>query len=418
MRITNVLLKESHRWRFKTLWQQKGAFLPPKLQMPLFVRDGLGDGTIKVQTAAEMMNSGLKFPMWEPPVKDDPQSMPIKTFKDDLNYHDEAVYEYMARVRLMEGEKQALILTKTQPFYELPEGVKRLVGSLTLADQDLLMQRIIMQSNVWDPSKDKLPRRYNTQLPGWKFKAEHGIKNGRIASTMIRNIVQLCEMAYPLALEDRRTIFDPSLSTFYFFDGKHIAINAENDLLVCSRRALPAFAEEATVDASTNFQLPYLFPLAPTIDLRKTHVWKTENQPGWRDGFTHPHAHTMFVKYDDRWTTTQRNAKALMYCFGQTAAQARRQHGMDVKTLPKPIAMQCVLTNGFDYSLVCFQLNTLDVSGSEGGRGVKNLVWFDADNAMYNKIVPRRSMLRNTKYEDYDPTVLTKLFALYAYGKA
>jgi len=37
------------------------------------------------------------------------------------------------------------------------------------------VQRLIMQANVWDPTKDKLPKRHNPDLPIWKFKAEWGI---------------------------------------------------------------------------------------------------------------------------------------------------------------------------------------------------------------------------------------------------
>ena len=48
--------------------------------------------------------------------------------------------------------------------------------------------------------------------------------------------------------------------------------------------------------------------------------------------------------------------------------------------------------------------------------GVKNLVWFDNDNLMYVKEEPKRAMLRNTLYVDYDPGVLQKLIAMYLYG--
>ena len=40
----------------------------------------------------------------------------------------------------------------------------------------------------------------------------------------------------------------------------------------------------------------------------------------------------------------------------------------------------------------------------------------DTDNALYEKILPRRAMLRNTKYQNYDPSVLNKLLSMYAAG--
>ena len=40
------------------------------------------------------------------------------------------------RVRsFVTGEKQALILTKTQPFYELPDNVQKLIGAVDIPDQ-------------------------------------------------------------------------------------------------------------------------------------------------------------------------------------------------------------------------------------------------------------------------------------------
>ena len=85
----------------------------------------------------------------------------------------------------------------------------------------------------------------------------------------------------------------------------------------------------------------------------------------------------------------------------------------DTKTLPEPISTQCVMTDGATFHFVCFQLNTLNF---DSGDGVKNLVWFDNNNEMYNKILPKRTMLRNTKYEDYDPEVFKKILALYVNG--
>ena len=71
------------------------------------------------------------------------------------------------------------------------------------------------------------------------------------------------------------------------------------------------------------------------------------------------------------------------------------------------------MTDGESFNFVCFQLNTLNYDGPDG---VKNLVWFDNSNEMYKKILPKRAMLRNTKYEDYDPEVFKKMLALYVNG--
>ena len=81
--------------------------------------------------------------------------------------------------------------------------------------------------------------------------------------------------------------------------------------------------------------------------------------------------------------------------------------------LPEPIVMNCIHTDNATYDLLCFQLNTTDFTTPAG---VKNLAWFDAGNALYRRLEPKRSMLRNTEYHDYDPDVFEKLVALHVYG--
>jgi large subunit ribosomal protein L37 len=73
------------------------------------------------------------------------------------------------------------------------------------------------------------------------------------------------------------------------------------------------------------------------------------------------------------------------------------------------------MTNGSKFLFSCFQLNTLNYKNNDG---IKNFVWFssDGDQPMYNKIVPKRAMLRNTRYEDYDPDVFRQILTFYANG--
>jgi len=44
-------------------------------------------------------------------------------------------------------------------------------------------------------------------------------------------------------------------------------------------------------------------------------------------------------------------------------------------------------------------------------------VWFDEDERpMFNRVVPRSAMLRNTRYLDYDPDVFRQLISFYVNG--
>ena len=85
----------------------------------------------------------------------------------------------------------------------------------------------------------------------------------------------------------------------------------------------------------------------------------------------------------------------------------------EVTKLDEPISTQMVYTDGARFNFVFFQLNTLDFTSNDG---IKNLAWFDNDNALYERIEPKRAMLRNTIYRDYDPSVLDKLIATFLNG--
>jgi len=67
---------------------------------------------------------------------------------------------------------------------------------------------------------------------------------------------------------------------------KHVMLRGTHDLMVYSNQPLPPFANEEMVDASTRHELPNLFPIAPTIDLRRQNVWRPENITGIWPAYT------------------------------------------------------------------------------------------------------------------------------------
>lgn len=63
----------------------------------------LFDTGVEVVNAVDFVKKPLKFPVWEPPEKDDPRFSPRKTIKDDPDYHEDPVYEFYPECRLIEG---------------------------------------------------------------------------------------------------------------------------------------------------------------------------------------------------------------------------------------------------------------------------------------------------------------------------
>lgn len=126
-------------------------------------------------------------------------------------------------------------------------------------------------------------------------------------------------------------------------------------------------------------------------------------------------AHTIFAHYDPTEvknifetpvTESQILGRSLMKSFSVAATCARQRFGNDVTTLPEPVTVQCIQSDGQLFHFSVFQLNTLDLSGSEN----KNLWWSNPriklyDRAGYEEGVP---VLRN-----YNPEVFKRIYAFY-----
>jgi hypothetical protein len=61
---------------------------------------------------------------------------------------------------------------------------------------------------------------------------------------------------------------------------KLVNIRGTNELLVTGSRELPPFADSEQVERSTGTPLPDMFPIVPTIDLVKKHVYDVVSNMG------------------------------------------------------------------------------------------------------------------------------------------
>lgn len=61
---------------------------------------------------------------------------------------------------------------------------------------------------------------------------------------------------------------------------RHVMVRGPQTATVFTNRPIEPFASQEVVDESVMYELPELFPLAPTIDLVKQHVWRPENVTG------------------------------------------------------------------------------------------------------------------------------------------
>ena len=92
--------------------------------------------------------------------------------------------------------------------------------------------------------------------------------------------------------------------------------------------------------------------------------------------------HTLFIADQQSRTREQLLAHGLMQLFSQTAAEAV-QNGYSVdRDLSYPLATQGVITDGRQFTFVCFQLNTLKMDQEAGGR--INVFWTGPTLKLYH----------------------------------
>lgn len=115
--------------------------------------------------------------------------------------------------------------------------------------------------------------------------------------------------------------------------------------------------------------------------------------------FVNPH--TLFILYDSEHvknitelpvTENQIHAHSLTKSFTVAAACARQRFGSNVKELPEPIVVQCVQSDGQDFHFSVYQLNTLDIDGTQG---IRNFWWSK----------PTIKLYQEAKYENGQPCV-------------
>lgn len=123
-------------------------------------------------------------------------------------------------------------------------------------------------------------------------------------------------------------------------------------------------------------------------------------------------------------TVHQRQAAALMHCYASAVAHARSHNLIQPSgELERPVCVQGICSDGVYFDFVTLQLNTLIVPNLQlsklnktSQQLVKNFAWIDGHHNLFTKHVPKRSMLRNTKYEDLNMNVFYRLALYYVWS--
>ncbi|KAG8013847.1 39S ribosomal protein L37 [Nibea albiflora] len=216
------------------------------------------------------------------------------------------------------GVRQALWLTKTKLISGLPPQLLSLAEDPAnqIPDQDERVQNAIRHARFWDTTQ---PR------PG----------RARYSNTLLLNLLNLCAALQPShpAIGRRILAEKYSLAATWKRGNDLFQIRGQNGLLHNCMDPLPEVSGKQEVSDTADHVLETFYPVSPTIDLQKVHVYQDEvNCPGFRDDYPYPHAHTLYFLEDTdascKLRPEQFRAKMVMFAFGNALARAHKLYGV------------------------------------------------------------------------------------------
>ncbi|NXD77247.1 RM37 protein, partial [Halcyon senegalensis] len=313
---------------------------------------------------------------------------------------------------LLQGVRQALWLTKTKVVEGLPPPVLSIIGNPAhqLDDYEERVKRAISHARFWNTTEVAPRREYYCPV-------------------LFEDLIHLCRLMsakYP-PLAKRMLARDYRIAATWERESILLQIRGLNGILMNSMAPIPPVASKEEILATKEHVLETFYPISPTIDLQEVNVYKELNDTGksgcFRDGYPYSHPHTLFFLESanirpNRFRPEQLRAKMLMFAFGNALAKAKAVYGNDPKVLEQPVVVQSIGTDGQLFQFMVFQLNTTDLVSSDG---IKNLVWIDSDQNLYEKAqcvpeVKKRVVTKPAGIYGFQPDTFKKFLALYLHG--
>ncbi|XP_030259417.1 large ribosomal subunit protein mL37 [Sparus aurata] len=348
------------------------------------------------------------YPQWERDYKD-PRHYKTPPAHQMPLYKEKPCYVYNQRTSALEGVRQALWLTKAKLISGLPPRLLSLAESPAnqIPDQDERVQNAIKHARFWDTTEDRPCKE-------------------KYSNTLLSNLLHLCatlQSRHP-AIGRRILAEKYSLATTWKRGEDLFQVRGQNGLLYNCMDPLPEVSGKQEVGDTADHVLKSFYPVSPSIDLQKVHVYKEEvNCSGFREGYPYPHAHTLYFQEEGdincKLRPKQFRAKMVMFAFGNALARAHSLYGTQPQSvLGRPITVQAVGTNGRLFQFLVFQLNTTDLSGDNG---IKNQVWLDEDVELYDyaklrPLIKKKQVKVPAGLAGYKPETFRKFLALYLHG--
>ncbi|XP_015593654.1 39S ribosomal protein L37, mitochondrial [Cephus cinctus] len=406
MRLSQTLFKHHLGRMIKKHWVVQGLKRPTIM----YSEQNLEQHGIRVVDAKDVVNPKIERE-WiniEVPWKTEP-----KRNNTHPDWHDRICLTFGDTELLVEGTSQAQLLLKTILFQnELPERIENLAKDQSKEVNDLVV-RAIRTSNIFDAHQELLPKKKDPARPAYVFPRELGLTDLRKTNNLTQKFLRLCDLlSDSTVFKNRNIIHDSRVSVPFEKDEDLYQFTSKMETMLTSTLPLqPLKSKNDLIDR----ELPNMFPMHHSVGLNRSNIYQIQDlypvdaKSNWLN------AHTIFICYDVDIknvtelpvTQDQIISRAIVKAFATAASCAKQRFGTSVKELPEPVTVQCVQSNGKWFQFLVYQLNTLNLDGTEG---IRNFCWTTSqidlfDEAGYN--------IGRPVLKGYNPEVFKKIYAFY-----
>jgi len=125
------------------------------------------------------------------------------------------------------------------------------------------------------------------------------------------------------------------------------------------------------------------------------------NNPGFQNSALnkYPYNHMMFLTNTFNLTYDQQKAFGIMSMFSSLVALAMNSGVQMGQHLEEPLVTKCAITDGIQFTLMCYQLNTLSFQEDSG---IKNCAWASPSMNLFTKQEKTAAQVRAVLYESLE----------------
>jgi len=350
----------------------------------------------------------INHPAW-------PKSPPFQTHPW---YRTTPGFVFTGANQLAEGTNHASAISKAVSRKGLPDSILKTADWLNLTASKERLEQLIMHSQRWDSTIEKLPKRRDPTVWWITFPRYFGIPQERKNELLLDNLYRFTQMeGVRNGLSDlklRRHVRMAPINSVFDRLGNTICVNVTPNMIVSQPEFLLPVADTSAVEETSKESLFDIRPVVVTIDLQQQNIFNPGLQIPFSWSSTKQIIHTVFVnKIFDifyPWSAHELTGHAVMHAFAAALSSARLMYPEAKGRLPNPVLAQCVQCCGNTFEFIVFQLNTVDFNDDSG---VKNIVYVDGDNKLFTPIEHWKPY---EKIIDYNPEVIRKYVALLSNG--